>query len=205
MFAPGKFWIPCLLALAVCACVTTQPATVTSRHAPVAGLASPSIIVVAAPNLPIDERVAAEEAMAIALGERKLRAIRSTEIFPPERDHTAEQVRTGLIKAGAQALLVFNGRPAERNITVAGGRYLPSDTYKSEQAFGPGVVQITRFQPGTGDRPYSYDVLLFHSQTPQPIWQAEAVIRGGNGISFRDLAAGAARDSVSRLIADKAI
>jgi hypothetical protein len=67
------------------------------------------------------------------------------------------------------------------------------------------VVRITQTQPGTAAAPYTYDVEMMHAMAPQPVWQAEVVIQGGNGASFEQLAARAARDGVARLIADKAI
>lgn len=200
----GKFGAAVLL-LFVAACVTTQPATITARSNPVPLASPPRIVVVAAPNLPLDERSAAENEMAASLSGQNREAIASLRLFSPDHDYSPEQVRQVLIEARADALLVFRGRPAERNITVAGGRYIPSETYETEQAFGPGVLRITTVRASSGARPYTYDVHLFHAAAPEAVWQAEAVIQGGNGASFRDLAARAARDSVARLVADKAL
>lgn len=200
----GKFGT-ILVLLLLAACVTTQPAAVTSRSNPAPAATSPRIVVVAAPNLPIDERMAAENEMAASLSGSNREAIPSLRLFSPDHNYSADQVRQVLINARAEALLVFRGRPSERNITVAGGRYIPSETYKTEQAFGPGVLRITTVRASSGAMPYTYDVHLFHAAAPEAIWQAETVIQGGNGASFNDLAARAARDSVARLIADKAI
>lgn len=194
-----------LALLLLAACVTTQPTTITSRSNPAPQASPPRIVVVAAPNLPIDERTAAEDEMAASLSGRNREAIPSLRLFSPNHNYSAEQVRQILINARAEALLVFRGRPAERNITVAGGRYIPSETYKTEQAFGPGVLQITTVRASSGAAPYTYDAHLFHAAAAEAVWQAEVVIQGGNGASFRDLAARAARDSVARLVADKAL
>lgn len=191
--------------LFLAACVTTQPAAITSRSNATRAITQARVIVVAAPNLPMDERMAAENGMATSLSSSNREVIPSLRLFSPDHHYSADQVRQVLIDARAEALLVFRGRPSERNITVAGGRYIPSETYKTEQAFGPGVLRITTVRASSGATPYTYDVHLFHAAVPEAIWQAETVIQGGNGVSFSDLAARAARESVARLIADKAL
>lgn len=194
-----------LLALLIAGCVTTQPATVTSRANPIPTVGPARIVVVAAPNLPIDERRAAEEEMAVTLSGQNRQAIPSLRLFSPDHHYSTEQVRQVLVDARADALLVFRGRAAERNITVAGWRYIQSETYKTKQAFGPGVLEITTVHASSGARPYTYDLHLFHAAAPEAVWEAEVVVQGGSGVSFRDLAERAARDGAARLVADKGL
>ncbi len=187
------------------ACVTKTSSTSTADPAYLASQARGRIVVVAAPNLPYDERLAAETEMAALLAGRELRVLRAHDLLPRDRAPTPAEIDAAFARAQAEALLILRGRPAERNVTIAGMRYFPTQTYKTEQQIGNYVVTTTETRSGAGSGRYTYDAELVSFATGRPVWRAEIAAQGGDGAQFRDLAVAAAQEAVRRLLADKAL
>jgi hypothetical protein len=171
-------------------------------------------LIVVASNLPLEERLAAEQAMAKTMKAAGVRATVGTEVMPPTRLNDAAFTAAAIKNSGAEGALVLfeKGKGA-------------TSTYVPPTTIGPGYASTTGTISGYGGL-YSYSGMTTYSppavmpgytitkpnaaygaaiydfRLGRQIWIAEIGSRGNAFATYTDLADSAAKAAVKRLKQD---
>lgn len=166
-------------------------------------------LLVIAPRLPLEERRAAEAAMASAARARGVEAVMGLDLFPPTRGTpTAEDIAGAIRARGIDAALVFNTQD-QRVDVQQGVRTVPRTT--TEWVFLNGrwrevEVRTSQTVPFTRRLPFGRYVAELNVQNGATAWRAEGSVTSNTAQnSFADLAATAGTAVVEALQRDRFI
>jgi hypothetical protein len=199
----------------LCIALTGCASSKVSSYVEAGSLTEPfTHLIVIASNLPLEERLAAEQGMAKTMKANGVRATIGTKVMPPTRLNDDAFTEAAIKNSGAQGALVLfeKGKGA-------------TSTYVPPTVIGPGYATTTGTIHGYGDL-YSYSGTTIYTPPPmmpgytvrkpiaeywaaiydfrlgRQIWIAEIESSGNAFANYADLADSAAKTAVKRLKRD---
>lgn len=171
-------------------------------------------IVVAATNLPLDERIQAEKYMVKLASKKGIRAIAGMKIMPPTRVNDKRSIAIALRNSGASGLLLLWATSKETR-----EQYIPPTVISGGSSYTTGTVSqlggiytfnaLTQYTPPviiggfTVEKPTAtYKAALYDIKSGRKVWIADIRSRGNAYASYMTLARSAAEETINKLDKD---
>lgn len=205
-----------LMAGLLAACVRTNVTSFTDPAYRDRNLSGSTVLVWAADNLTLEERMTVEEAAVQALAGKGLTVSRGLELFPPTREFTPEDRVSVVGEKGFDFVLTLDLLDLGSSTAYVPPVYYPGTASGKVTTYGNTSTFTIKESPGyttggyTVQKPTaSFFATLFESQTAadetvtlQQVWTADLTTGGGVQHSYTDLAKAAMLQAVARLSED---
>ncbi len=155
------------------------------------------------------ERGQAEDTLVTMFNNAGVNAIRALDYFPTSKAYTDEEMTSGIIRSGVEAVLTLELTGQDVSQEYVPPEYTPGKTVYTVETVDNKTYVTEETEPGrmSGDyyinRPLaSYHLSLMDVKTGNHVWFADADSTGGSMNDFQDLARSAARTAVEQLHED---
>lgn len=155
----------------------------------------------------LEDQIKAENAFIESIPKLNISAYKKSELFPPTRTYTIEQIIEETDKRGIETILAIKAKDHDFYSTYIPPTYHQGSATSKVHGYGNYATVTTTYNPGYTTGGYSInkpimnvDVLLFDVKKKVVIWKAEGKSGGNASSSFSDLTASAAKASVTELI-----
>lgn len=191
----------------VCACARTK---MSSFVDPVYRPSSTyTKIMVFGKDIPLDERILAEDKLVATFNDAGVTAIRSLDHLPPTQTFTDDEIASTIIGSGAEAVLILGLTGRDVSQSYMPQTYFPGTSTTTTTYMGSYSYSNTYTSPGytTGgynvNKPVaSYHLSLIDVKSGKTVWVADAKSGGNAFATFGDLTESAARTAVEQLYDD---
>jgi len=168
-----------------------------------------SSVMVVGDQMPLKDRMAAEDILVKAFENAGVRAVRGIDYLPPTRTITEELFQQAVAQTAVQTVLYLALVDRTTSETYMPPVYHPGTSYSTVNVIGNTAYVNTYTNPGytTGGYTISkpkaaYTSVLVEVTSGETIWTAEASSRGNAFASFEQLTISASQETVKKLIAD---
>ncbi len=168
-----------------------------------------SSVMVVGDQMPLKDRMAAEDILVREFERAGVRAVRGIDYLPPTRTITEELFRQAVAQTAVQTVLYLALVDRTTKETYIPPIYHPGTSYSTVNVIGNTAYVNTYTTSGYTTGGYSiskpraaYISVLVDVTSGETIWTAEASSRGNAFASFEQLTISASQEAVRKLIAD---